>query len=68
MPGVLARPNCQEMSSPRSYTRYFTTNLILELRRHGTRLKPLNRREGKTPLGGELAADPLHLLVLKESG
>jgi hypothetical protein len=30
---------------------------------HGLAL--LNRREGKTPLGGELAASPLHLLVLK---
>src|SRR5215472_12907070 len=29
------------------------------------RLALLNRREGKTPLGGELAAGPLHLLVLK---
>jgi hypothetical protein len=47
------------------HARYFTTNLILERRRHGTRLKPLNRREGKTPLAGEFAAGPLHLLVLK---
>src|SRR5215467_8603151 len=29
------------------------------------RLALLNRREGKTPLGGELAAGPLHLLMLK---
>src|SRR5215472_7960198 len=34
-----------------------------KLSTHGLAL--LNRREGKTPLGGEFAAGPLHLLVLK---